>query len=774
MASTSKENYKPEEFLLNTLNDLDIGFVKVSNDGIILNHNLAFNKNFGFDPETNLIDTKVLDYWLNSEERNKFREILYKNGIVKKFVTSAKKIDGKKIFVELNTKLNKNSNGVVISSEGIFVDVTERIESEHKFRSLFDNMLEGFAFCKIITDENNIPVDFIYLEINDAFERLTGLKREETVGRRVTEVIPSIEDSEPNLFEIYGKVALTGENTKFEIFFEPLKIWLSISVYSPKKNYFVAVFDNITESKKAELKLRESEEKLKQLNKDLEQKIEERTQELRESEELFRNLFETMTEGIILTNVDGQIVQANHAAERILGLIRSSIEELNYISPEWEVLRPDGTSMPLNEMAGPRAMKEKQLVKNIVMGVKRPDKTIRWINVSAAPFLDEDNKISGIVGTFSDITDRKKAEQKLKESEEKYRLITEDSDDLIVVYNNKLKVEYLNEETHSRILGYESSKFRDNIFRGNLIHKEDLKDTAIAFQKGYREEIYTHIFRLRHKNGQYIWFEVKGKTFIGIKGLKKMLCISRDITELKEAEDVLIRLNKLKSEFLRRASHELKTPLISIKGYSDLILSLHADQLDPVIISKVKEIHDGCERLQNIINNLLKTSRLESPELKPKVQKEDISFLIKFCVHELESLAETRKQSIKLDIHNELYANVEKEEIHDVLSNLLSNAIKYTPPMGKIEIKTELQEGSVVISVKDNGIGFTEEQKTKILQQFGKIERYGQGLDLGIDGTGLGLYISKRIVESHGGKIWMESEGKNKGASFFFTLPTAK
>ncbi len=230
----------------------------------------------------------------------------------------------------------------------------------------------------------------------------------------------------------------------------------------------------------------------------------------------------------------------------------------------------------------------------------------------------------------------------------------------------------------------------------------------------------------------------------------------------------------MKSEFLRRASHELKTPLISIKGFSDLLLTVYAEHLEPVIITNLREINDGCERLQDIINNLLKTSRLESPELKPEIQREDLSFLIKFCVHELESLAESRKQSIKLDIHGELYANIEKEEIHDVLSNLLTNAIKYTPPMGKIEVKTELKKDFVVVSVSDNGIGFTEEQKKIIFQQFGKIERYGKGLDLGIDGTGLGLYISKRIVEAHKGKIWMESEGKSKGSTFYFTLPTAK
>jgi signal transduction histidine kinase len=247
-----------------------------------------------------------------------------------------------------------------------------------------------------------------------------------------------------------------------------------------------------------------------------------------------------------------------------------------------------------------------------------------------------------------------------------------------------------------------------------------------------------------------------------------------DITESKLAEQKLKEINKLKSEFLRRASHELKTPLISIKGYSDLILALHKDQISSEIISKLNEINRGCERLQNIINNLLKTSQLESPELKPNVQKEDLSFLIKFCVHELQSLIQARNQTLDLNIQDGQYCIFEKEEIHDVVSNLLTNAIKYTPPYGKISINTEEKGDFILISVKDNGIGFTEEQESRIFKQFGKIERYGQGLDLGIDGTGLGLYISKRIVESHRGEIWMESEGKNKGSTFYFTIPSVK
>ncbi len=149
--------------------------------------------------------------------------------------------------------------GESVGMRGIIIDISQRKqaeaalkESEGDYRTLFENMLSGFAYCKILLDENNHPVDFVYLEINDAFERITTLKRKDVIGKRVTEAIPTIKDAHPELFEIYGQVALTGKPTEFTIFFEPLKIWLSISVHCPRREYFVAEFENITERKKAE------------------------------------------------------------------------------------------------------------------------------------------------------------------------------------------------------------------------------------------------------------------------------------------------------------------------------------------------------------------------------------------------------------------------------------------------------------------------------------------------------------------------------------------
>ncbi|MFW9895964.1 MAG: sensor histidine kinase, partial [Candidatus Thorarchaeota archaeon] len=134
-------------------------------------------------------------------------------------------------------------------------------------------------------------------------------------------------------------------------------------------------------------------------------------------------------------------------------------------------------------------------------------------------------------------------------------------------------------------------------------------------------------------------------------------------------------------------------------------------------------------------------------------------------------LATLRDQTILFDPSNKIEVLFDKERIYEVISNLLLNAVKYTPPGGAISIKSSIVNESIIVSVSDNGIGFTEEEKKQVFKQFGKIERYGQGWDVAIEGTGLGLYITKKLVELHGGKIWLESEGRNKGSTFYFSIP---
>ncbi|MFX0180664.1 MAG: sensor histidine kinase, partial [Candidatus Hodarchaeota archaeon] len=245
-----------------------------------------------------------------------------------------------------------------------------------------------------------------------------------------------------------------------------------------------------------------------------------------------------------------------------------------------------------------------------------------------------------------------------------------------------------------------------------------------------------------------------------------------DQNERKEEQiRKLSEIDKLKTDLLSRTSHELKTPLISIKGFTELLLNLHKKKLDSEVLSIIEEIKEGSKRLENYVNAIVESSQLDQGLLKLNSSKENLSALIKDCVAQLKGTAKLRKQKISLNIKENLETIFDKEKIYEVISNLLINAIKYTPVEGDIEIHSDQKDGFYIISIKDNGIGITESEKEKLFTKFGKIERYGQGWDVGIEGTGLGLYISKEIMELHGGKIWVESEGRNKGSTFYFSLP---
>jgi PAS domain S-box-containing protein len=235
--------------------------------------------------------------------------------------------------------------GPKIRVYAVNIDEKKKIEealraSEEKFRSLFENMLNGYAYCKMLYDKKGQPDDFLYLEINDAFETLTGLKRENVLGKKVSEIIPESRQSNPEVFEIYGRVVRSGKPERFETLVKPVGIWFDISVYSPKKDYFVTIFDNITKRKLLEGELQSYNQRLEdvvaqrtaeyaQANKRLTKEI----MDHKKSEEgllLRAMILDNLSQAIVLTNLRGEFVYTNHASCEMFGYSCGEFLEKNF------------------------------------------------------------------------------------------------------------------------------------------------------------------------------------------------------------------------------------------------------------------------------------------------------------------------------------------------------------------------------------------------------------------------------------------------------------
>jgi signal transduction histidine kinase len=196
--------------------------------------------------------------------------------------------------------------------------------------------------------------------------------------------------------------------------------------------------------------------------------------------------------------------------------------------------------------------------------------------------------------------------------------------------------------------------------------------------------------------------------------------------------------------------------------------------LDEKTLSFLKRIKDGSDRLQTLINSFVESSQLDKSIIQVNLRKENLYDLITEALNELEGLIYMREHEIDMNMDKQLITYLDKEKVYTVITNLLINAINYTPKGGIILIQSKIDKKSIVISIKDDGIGLDETERISLFKPFGKIERYGKGWDIVIGGMGMGLFISKEIIELHGGKIWVESEGRNKGSTFYFSIPITK
>ena len=233
----------------------------------------------------------------------------------------------------------------------------------------------------------------------------------------------------------------------------------------------------------------------------------------------------------------------------------------------------------------------------------------------------------------------------------------------------------------------------------------------------------------------------------------------------------LLKNEKIEDDILIRASHELKTPLISIYNISQILLEAYSDQMSERVLKYVEIIHEKGLKLTNLIEDLLDISSLRSGKINLKFQAVDICETIRECRNNIIYLAKIRNIKIYLGLPQELYLKVDKIKFEQIITNLLTNALKFTPPKGNIFINLLKSANFVDIYVKDTGVGINENEKKVLFQKFRKIKRNCIELNISSEGSGLGLYLTKQFIELHGGTIRVESEGRNKGSVFIIRLP---
>ncbi len=354
---------------------------------------------FGAESDSQLIGTPVLERFhpdFHDSIRQKMRELSEDNREQPIAEEMFLRLDGKAVIGEFS--------GVPIHYRGrdgglvFFRDIAERKlseqalkESEKLYRSLFENMLNGFAYCRMLFDDKGAPEDFIYLAVNQTFEQQTGLR--DVIGKRVSEVIPGIRESDPQLLERYGQVATTGKPERFEIYVSSLEMWFWVSVYSPASGYFVAVFDVVTERKKAEEKLRRQAE-------------------------FISHLINSMPYPVYYKDADGKYLGCNQAFREYLG-----VGDREVIGKTVFEVAPPGLAEIYHkadqELFANPGIQVYESVARTAGGSDRP------VIFHKATFNNPDGSTGGIIGAIIDISELKNTEQALRESERKYRHLFE-------------------------------------------------------------------------------------------------------------------------------------------------------------------------------------------------------------------------------------------------------------------------------------------------------------------------------------------------------------
>jgi PAS domain S-box-containing protein len=690
------------------------------------------------------------------------------------------------------------------------------LESESRYRRLFENMVEGVAYCRMIY-EGERPVDWVYLSVNAAFPRLTGL--EDVEGRKVTELIPGIRESDPGLFEAYGRVASTGLPERIETYVTGLRDWFAVSAYCPEPGCFVAVFDVITERK-------EIEARLIGLNAELEARVELRAAQL-------ADLYDNAPCGYHSLDAEGFFLRVNKTELSWLGY--SEGEMVGKMRAQ-DILTPN--SLEVFNRNFP-LFKRRGWLRDLELEMRRKDGTILPVLLSATATFDDEGRFVMSRSSMIDNTERQRWEGELQRRlAEQASLVAVSAciaesltvDDILARTIDKA-LRLLGIDTAAILLLDPGPDGQLRLAAQRNLGAESVRDIggarlaegpAGAVTRSGKPLALSRIEEFLVEGGGEIALGATGTgsaigiPLVGSKGPIGAMCLSpvdplflddqgqevlmgigrqiasgverarlyesaqAELAERVKAEaqreaafeamlratDRLEGVNRELEAFAYSVAHDLRAPLRSIDGFSRIL----EEDLGPALGDEGRRvvgiIRESVKKEDDLITGLLEITRIGRAE--PALARVDMRAMALGAIDLVGALDAAKGFDFRV---GELpFAEADPVLMGQVWGNLLSNAVKYSLPSAshRIEVGGREEGERNVYFVKDSGVGFDQRYSAKL---FGMFQRLHSAKEF--EGNGIGLAIVKRVVARHSGQVW--AEGKpGAGATFYFSLPTRR
>lgn len=643
-----------------------------------------------------------------------------------------------KVYVNYSYEPFRDQDGVTTGIIAVAIDVTEQVLSKRKVEESEANlqrlvMNAPVAMCVLKEPEHKVEI------VNEAMLKLWGKTKKDVLNKPIFEGLPEAKDQgfKTLLDDVY-KTGNTFSASEHAVILPreggSQTIYVNFT-YDPFKDVdgnitgIIAVAIDVSEQVKARRKIEDSEANL---------------------QKIIKNAPIAMC---ILKGPEYVFDIVNEPMLVLLGRSRDVVfkKPIFKALPEIEELGLQDILNTVYKTATPFITEEMtfHLYRNGTL-------TPTFINFMYEPILGDENLVEGVIVVAIDVTSQVEARHKIEEAEERARLAIESAD--IGTYDIDLQTERLiTSKRFDELFEFGPGPSRQDII--NRYHPEDLHIRHKAYQEALEKGSSTYQVRLLFKDGSIKWVRCNGTVlFDKHRNPIRLLGTVFDVSPT-------VKLQQQKDDFIAIASHELKTPLTSVKGYNQILSSLvkKGDQVTSLNI--IKKTERQIEKMTKLIHNFLDLSKLDSAQLKLEKEDFDLNDLVSETINYY-NLPEN-KERLRFKKGELPPIHADKSKLGHVIDNLLSNALKYSEQDKQVIITTLVENGCAVVRVLDHGKGINTTSKNKIFQRFYRADNTVGGTT---SGFGIGLYFSSEIIKLHGGKIWFESiEGE--GSTFIFSIP---